>query len=175
MVSFFRQGLNKELPLANVVSFGPFELDLRARELRKHGLKIKLPEQSVRILAMLLERLGQVVLREEIQKKLWPNDTVVEFDHSINAAVKRLRRALNDEAETPRYVETLPRRGYRFIYPVDADGDLVPAQAAEAELGPPSPGDPLGLPAKDRKGRKLPRTLLGPYLPLQPRALKSLA
>jgi serine/threonine protein kinase/DNA-binding winged helix-turn-helix (wHTH) protein/tetratricopeptide (TPR) repeat protein len=108
--------------LADVVGFGPFELDLRARELRKHGLRIKLPEQSVRILAMLLERPGQVVLREEIQKKLWPNDTIVEFDHSINAAVKRLRRALSDEAETPRYVETLPRRGYRFIFPVDGVG-----------------------------------------------------
>jgi DNA-binding winged helix-turn-helix (wHTH) protein len=106
--------------VASLISFGAFELDLRARELRKHGLKIRLPEQSVQVLAMLLERPGQIVLREEIQKKLWPNDTIVEFDHSIiNAAVKRLRRALDDEAETPRFVETLPRRGYRFIYPLD--------------------------------------------------------
>jgi len=105
--------------MANLVSFGAFELDLRAHELRKHGLKIGLPEQSIQILAMLLERPGEVVLREEIQKKLWPHDTIVEFDHSINAAIKRLRRALGDEAETPRYVETLPRRGYRFIGQVD--------------------------------------------------------
>jgi serine/threonine protein kinase/TolB-like protein/Tfp pilus assembly protein PilF len=105
--------------VGNLVSFGAFELDLRARELRKHGLKIRLPEQSIQVLAMLLERPGQVVLREEIQKKLWPNDTIVGFDHSINAAVKRLRRALGDEAETPRYIETLPRRGYRFIGPLE--------------------------------------------------------
>ncbi len=123
--------------MGNLVCFGAFELDLRARELRKHGLKIRLPEQSIQVLAMLLERPGQVVLREEIQKKLWPNDTIVEFDHSINAAVKRLRRALGDEAETPRYVETLPRRGYRFIYPVDTVGPgLVPAQ----------PGHPHAVP-----------------------------
>ena len=127
--------------MANLVSFGAFELDLRARELRKHELKIRLPEQSIQILAMLLERPGQVVLREEIQKKLWPNDTIVEFDHSINAAVKRLRRALGDEAETPRYVETLPRRGYRFIYPLDAVGpDPVPSQPAQP--GAPTQGAP---------------------------------
>jgi serine/threonine protein kinase/Tol biopolymer transport system component/DNA-binding winged helix-turn-helix (wHTH) protein len=109
----------KETSVSSLISFGAFELDLRARELRKHGLKIRLPEQSIQVLAMLLERPGQVVLREEIQKKLWPNDTIVEFDHSINAAVKRLRRAPGDEAETPHFVETLPRRGYRFIYLLD--------------------------------------------------------
>src|SRR5579863_9901792 len=113
--------------MADLVTFGAFELDLRARELRKHGHRIGLPEQSIRILATLLEQPGQVILREEIQKQLWPNDTIVEFDHSINAAVKRLRRALGDEAETPRYVETLPRRGYRFIYPADGAPGLVPA------------------------------------------------
>src|SRR5215471_1191500 len=79
---------------------------------------------------MLLEQPGQVVLREEIRKKLWPNDTVVEFDHSINAAVMRLREALDDDADTPRYVETLPRRGYRFIYAVDG---------VRQGLDPPSP------------------------------------
>jgi len=98
-----------------------FELDTRTRELRKGGLKLKVPEQSMQILAMLLERKGELVTREELQKKLWPNDTVVEFDHSINAAIKRLRQALGDPAETPRFIETLPRRGYRFIYPVQAE------------------------------------------------------
>ena len=123
--------------MGNLVSFGPFELDLRARELHKHGLRLRLPEQSIQVLAMLLERPGQVVLREEIQKKLWPNDTIVEFDHSINAAVRRLRGALGDEAETPRYVETLPRRGYRFIYAVDA---------VKPGLAPAQPGRPLEAP-----------------------------
>ncbi len=78
----------------HIVRFGTFELDLRAGELHKNGLKIHLPDQSIRILAMLLERPGEVVTREEIQAKLWPDDTIVEFDHSINAAVKRLRQAL---------------------------------------------------------------------------------
>src|SRR5215469_7520476 len=105
--------------LSNVGRFGAFELDLRARELRKHGVKVGLPEQSIQILAMLLKRSGEVVLREEIRKRLWPNDTIVEFDHSINAAINRLRGALGDEAGLPRHIETLPRRGYRFLVPVE--------------------------------------------------------
>ena len=100
---------------ANVVRFGVFELDLRARELRKNGLSTGLPEQSVKILALLLEQRGDVVLREEIRKKLWPNDTAVEFDHGINAAIKRLRQALGDSADNPCFIETLARRGYRWI------------------------------------------------------------
>ena len=103
----------------NVGRFGAFELDLRARELRKHGVKVGLPEQSIQILAILVKRSGEVVLREEIRKKLWPNDTIVEFDHSINAAINRLRAALGDEAGMRRYIETLPRRGYRFLVPVE--------------------------------------------------------
>ena len=108
--------------------FGVFELDTRTRELRKRGIKLKLPEQSIQILAMLLERPGELVTREELQNKLWPNDTVVEFDHSINAAIKRLRQALGDAAETPRFIETLPRRGYRFLYPVEGALE-APAQS----------------------------------------------
>src|SRR5215472_11810038 len=95
------------------IRFGPFELDTRAAELRKHGIKIRLQEQSFQILVMLLESPGEVVLREDIRKKLWPNDTIVEFDPSINAAIKKLREALGDSADDPRYVETLARRGYR--------------------------------------------------------------
>lgn len=102
-----------------LVRFGVFEVDLRAGELRKSGVKIKLQEQPFQILALLLERPGEVVTREELQRKLWPADTFVDFEHSLNAAVKRLREALGDSAETPRFVETLPRRGYRFIYPVE--------------------------------------------------------
>jgi len=102
----------------STVRFGDFMLDLRAAELRKKGHKIRLQEQPFQILLELLERPGEVVLREEIRKKLWPDNTVVEFEHSINAAIKRLRDSLQDSAESPRYIETLARRGYRFIAPV---------------------------------------------------------
>src|SRR5579859_2559598 len=105
------------------IRFGPFELDARAGELRKHGIRIKLGQQTFQILLMLLKHPGEVVLREEIRYKLWPHDTVVEFDHSINAAIQKLRDALGESADNPRYVETLPRRGYRFI------GTVEPAPA----------------------------------------------
>ena len=101
------------------ISFGEFELDVRAGELRKGGLRIRLQEQPFQILLMLFEHPGEVVTREEIRKRLWPNDTIVEFDHNIGTAINKLRQALGDEAETPRYVETLPRRGFRFIFPLD--------------------------------------------------------
>jgi TolB-like protein/DNA-binding winged helix-turn-helix (wHTH) protein len=104
--------------LPPVVRFGVFELDPTAGELRKSGVKVKLQEQPFQILSLLLERPGQVVTREEIQQKLWPDGTFVDFDHSLNAAVKRLREALGDSADNPQFVETIPRRGYRFIYPV---------------------------------------------------------
>ena len=93
-------------------------MNLRSEELCKNGDKIKVPGQSFRILAMLLERPGEVVMRQEIQKRLWPDDTVVEFENSISAAIKRLRTALGDSAEQPRYIETLARRGYRWMIPV---------------------------------------------------------
>jgi eukaryotic-like serine/threonine-protein kinase len=99
----------------NHVRFGAFQLDLRARELRRSGIRVRLPDQSIQVLAMLLEHPGEVVTREEVHRKLWPNGTIVEFDVGINAAVKRLRQALEDSAEAPRYIETLPRLGYRFI------------------------------------------------------------
>ena len=114
-----------------VFRFEGLEVDLRAGELRKDGETIKLQEQPLRILTMLLEHPGEIVTREEIQRKLWPTDTFVEFDHSINAAIQRLRQALGDSAENPRCVETMARRGYRFIAPVEivgADGG-VPAVA----------------------------------------------
>ena len=102
-----------------VVRFGPFEADLYTRELRKHGLKLKLQGQPFQVLAMLLDRPGDLVTREEIRSRLWPQDTFIDFDNGLNAAVRRVREALNDNAETPRFVETLPRRGYRFIAPVE--------------------------------------------------------
>ena len=98
-----------------VIHFSEFEADLRAGELCRNGSKVKIQEQPFQILSMLLERRGQVVTREELQSRLWPSDTFVDFDHSLNTAVKRLRDALDDTAENPRFIETLPRHGYRFI------------------------------------------------------------
>jgi TolB-like protein/DNA-binding winged helix-turn-helix (wHTH) protein/Tfp pilus assembly protein PilF len=95
--------------------FGVFEIDIRAGELRKRGLRIRLQEQPFQVLAMLLERPGEIVAREELQKKLWPADTFVDFDHGVNKAISKIREALNDSAESPRFVETVARRGYRFL------------------------------------------------------------
>jgi TolB-like protein/DNA-binding winged helix-turn-helix (wHTH) protein/Flp pilus assembly protein TadD len=95
--------------------FGVFELDLRAGELRKHGLRVRLQEQPFQVLATLLEHPGEVVTREELQKKLWPADTFVDFDHGLNKAINKIREALSDSAESPRFVETVARRGYRFL------------------------------------------------------------
>jgi len=106
-----------------VIRFDVFDADLQTQELRKHGVRLRLPGQSFQILKMLLERPGQLVTREEFQKALWPSDTFVDFDHSLNAAVNRLREALGDSAEEPRLVETLPRRGYRFIAPIENSPD----------------------------------------------------
>jgi eukaryotic-like serine/threonine-protein kinase len=104
---------------SNVACFGPFKLDLKAGELHKSGRKIRLQEQPFQVLKMLVERAGELVTREELRKRLWPNDTIVEFDHSINAAIKRLRDALGDTAQEPRYVETVARRGYRLMVPAE--------------------------------------------------------
>jgi DNA-binding winged helix-turn-helix (wHTH) protein/Tol biopolymer transport system component len=102
----------------DLVSFGPFEVDLQAGELRRNGSKVRLQEQPFQILTMLLERPGEIVRREELRNRLWSADTFVDFDHGLNAAVKRLRDALGDSAEAPRFVETLARRGYRFVAPI---------------------------------------------------------
>ncbi len=107
------------------IRFGVFEFDLRAGELRKKGVRVKLSEQPFQILVMLLERPGQVVTREELHQKLWPEGTFVDFEHGLNAAVNRLRDALEDSPENARFVETLPRRGYRFIYPVGRREQVV--------------------------------------------------
>jgi TolB-like protein/DNA-binding winged helix-turn-helix (wHTH) protein/tetratricopeptide (TPR) repeat protein len=104
---------------AQVVCFAVFEVDLRTGDLRKHGVRIKLQDQPFKILAMLLEHPGELVTREQIKQKLWPADTYVDFEHSVNAAVRRLRNVLGDDAEIQRFVETVPRRGYRFIAPVN--------------------------------------------------------
>ncbi|HVN82566.1 MAG TPA: protein kinase, partial [Terriglobia bacterium] len=102
-----------------VIRFGVFQADLRTAELFKNGRKIKLQEQPFQVLGMLLEKPDEIVTREELQQKLWSGDTFVDFDHAINIAVNKIRDALGDSADTPRYIETLARRGYRFIYPVE--------------------------------------------------------
>ena len=103
----------------DVVRFGKFEVDLRARELRKGGARIRLQDQPFQILAMMLERPGELVTRDELQIRLWPDGTTVDFEHGVNAAVKRLRAALADDADHPRFIETLHRRGYRFIASIE--------------------------------------------------------
>src|SRR5713226_696988 len=103
------------------VRFGAFELDFRASELRKQGAKVKLQEQPFQILQVLLRRPGEIVTREELQQKIWPSDTFVDFDHGLYNAIKRLREALGDSADTPRFVETLSRRGYRFVGKIECD------------------------------------------------------
>src|SRR5215471_15966312 len=97
------------------IRFGAFEADLDSGELRKHGVRIKLQDQPFQILALLLEHPGQVVTREELQRRLWPADTFVDFDRGLNKAINRLRDALCDSADRPRFIETLPKRGYRFV------------------------------------------------------------
>jgi cholera toxin transcriptional activator len=106
-------------PARKNLRFGVFEVDLAAGELRKNGARIRLQEQPFQILVYLLDRAGEVVTREELRQKLWPADTFVDFDHSLNTAVNKLREALGDSASSPRYVETLARRGYRFLAPVE--------------------------------------------------------
>jgi DNA-binding winged helix-turn-helix (wHTH) protein len=98
--------------------FGVFEADLHSGELRKRGLKVKLHGQPFQILAMLLERAGEMVSREDIRERLWPSDTFVDFEHSVNSAIRKIREALGDDSDTPRFIETLPKHGYRFIAPV---------------------------------------------------------
>lgn len=108
-----------------IITFGEFEAKLSSRELCRKGVRVRLPDQSFQILAMLLERRGDLITRDEIRKRLWPEDTFVDFDHGLNNAVNRLREALGDSAESPRFVETLPRRGYRFIAAVEVSGPPI--------------------------------------------------
>ena len=110
--------MDETLQSTRIIRFGSFEVDVQAGELRKSGLKLKLSGQPFQVLAILLERPAEVVTREELQKRLWP-DTFVDVDHNLNTAINKIREALGDSAESPRFVETLPRRGYRFVAPVE--------------------------------------------------------
>src|SRR3989442_12592872 len=103
-----------------ILRFGVFEVDLRAGELRKQGVRIKLQEQPSHVLTLLLQRPGEVVTREELRAQLWQSDTFVDFDNGLNTSINKLREAVGDSADSPRFIETLPRRGYRFIAPVSS-------------------------------------------------------
>jgi TolB-like protein/DNA-binding winged helix-turn-helix (wHTH) protein/Flp pilus assembly protein TadD len=129
-------------PKPRILRFATFEVDLQAHELRKNGLKLKLHGQPFQVLAMLLERPGEIVNREQLQERLWPTDTFVDFDHGVNTAINRLREALGDSADNPRFIETLPRRGYRFIAPIEpippvpAVTDASPSPIPQAQPTP---------------------------------------
>lgn len=125
-----------------IFRFGAFEFCAETRELRKSGLRIKLSGQPLSVLALLLERPGEVITREELQNRLWPEGTYVDFEHSVNAAVKRLRQALGDSADSPRFVETLARNGYRFIAPVSGSGGPAQARAPAPQWGSPDRNRP---------------------------------
>ena len=135
----------------NVVRFGTFEVDLRAGELRKRGIKIRLQDKPFQMLGALLEQPGELVTRDELCKRLWPSDTFVDFDGSLNTAAGKLRESLGDSADNPRFVETLPRRGYRFIAPVEKGSDttraVAKAEPASAPATIAAPPPPLPQPA----------------------------
>jgi TolB-like protein/DNA-binding winged helix-turn-helix (wHTH) protein/Tfp pilus assembly protein PilF len=116
-------------PLRAIFRFGAYEVDSRTGEVRKNGMHIRCQEQPIQVLIALLERPGELLTREELRQRVWPEDTFVDFDHALNTAVKKIRAALNDEADSPRYLETVPRRGYRFIAPVQTE--MTPARISE--------------------------------------------
>ena len=130
--------------------FSAFEVDLRSGELYKHGIILKLQDQPFQVLAFLLERPGDVVTREELRHRLWPADTFVDFDTGLNSAIKKLRDVLADSAEKPRYIETLPRRGYRFIAHVEND-DLPAPVPIQKRLATLPPVGPRSEPSKKRR------------------------
>jgi cholera toxin transcriptional activator len=122
---------------ARIARFGVFEADLASGELRKNGVKVRLQEQPFQLLAVLLGHAGEMVTREQLQQRLWPSDTFVDFDHSLNTAVNKLREALGDSAGNPRFVQTVARRGYRFIAPVELSEDEASGRPDPAgEAGP---------------------------------------
>src|SRR3989475_11473942 len=122
-----------------ILRFGVFEVDLRAGELRKQGVRIKLQEQPFHVLTLLLQRPGEVITREELRSELWQSETFVDFDNSLNTSINKLREALGDSADNPRFIETLPRRGYRFIAPVTGvDGTTRGTATGASAPWPPS-------------------------------------
>ncbi len=127
--------MRDSIAVSKVVRFETFELNLKTGELRKGGVKVRLQEQSFQILAALLERPGKLVTRETLHERLWPDETFVDFEKGLNIAVSKLRQALGDSADEPRFIETLPRRGYRFvgvIEQIDESGEIVGLPAGTA-------------------------------------------
>ena len=147
----------KSLSPGSVLRFGVFQVNLAARELRKHGVRIRLPGQPFCILSILLEKPGEVITREEIRRRLWSSDTFVDFEHSLNSAIKKLRAALGDSPENSRYIETVPRVGYRFIAPVEQV-----SLTATTVAGASAVMDRSGVPAAavDVSGKRRERMLL---------------
>ncbi len=123
-----------EAQAPSILRFGVFEVDLRSRELRKQGVRIKLQEQPFHVLTVLLQRPGGVVTRDELRSQNWPADTFVDFDNSLNTAINKLREALGDSADSPRFIETLPRRGYRFIASVTGVDGTARGTAADVSV-----------------------------------------
>lgn len=134
-----------------ILAFGPFELDSQSGELRKHGLAIRLGEQPLQILLLLLDRPGEVISREEVQQRLWHADTFVDFDAGLSSAVRKLRDALGDSAENPRYIQTLPRRGYRFVAPVA----VVETRTTSPAIAVPPETNTSATPWKNRRSLML--------------------
>ena len=122
-------------PTPGLIRFGVFELDRRLGEFRKAGVRIGLQEQALQVLLLLLERPGDLVTRDELRQRLWPTATFGDFDHGLNAVINRLRDTLGDSASSPRFIETLPRRGYRFIAPVHGNDAASPTVADTARIG----------------------------------------
>ena len=144
------------VPARRSLRFGPYELDVRAGELRKAGSRVSLPDQPLAFLTTLLERPGEIVTRDELRQRLWPGGTFVDFEHGLNAAVKRLRDALGDSADTPQFIETVPRRGYRFIAPVEEIGAAAEKPEAAASPAASEPGQPAPAVTITRRGRRRP-------------------
>jgi DNA-binding winged helix-turn-helix (wHTH) protein len=146
--------------LRGQIRFGVFELDLRSGELRKRGLRVRLQEQPFRVFEMLLQHSGEVVTREELQKSIWPGDTFVDFYHGLNKAINKIREALGDSAESPRFVETVSRRGYRFLAEVK-DAEAAPVGGREVAIQPQLPAEApnrRNLPAKVAEIKNLSRS-----------------
>jgi len=171
-------------PVSQLAHFGAFEVGLRSGELRKHGIKVKIQEQPFQVLTMLLEHPGQIVTREELHKKLWPADTFVDFEHGLNAAINKLREALGDSADNPRFVETLPRRGYRFIAPVEGPVTPVGTPAVVAAVsdrrppaGTPTPQTAMGTSPLQSAAEIPPRETVGAVRepPLRKRRIAALS
>lgn len=133
-------------PTQETVRFGLFELDLGALQLTRNGIKMRLPQQPLRLLSVLLESPGDIVTREQLRQRLWPSDVFIDFDHGLNKCIQKLRDALGDSAESPRYIETIPRVGYRFIAPANSAAPVNGAKRtleAEPDTQDPNPQNPL--------------------------------